>query len=588
MKYDFSGYATKNNVKCADGRIIRKDAFKDCDGVVVPLVWQHLHDDPTNVLGHALLENRSDGVYAYGSFNESEWGNHAKTLVEHGDISSMSIFANRLVQDGPNVKHGVIREVSLVMAGANPEARIENLSISHSDGTVEEWDDEVRMYFNDPILRHVDEDDENQNGSQKKEEDDVTNANDKTVQDVVDSMTDEQKNVMYFLIGEAVKDAEEEIDEEIDETDEEGNEVKHNVFDSTYDNDDNTLSHDELTAIVNDAKRSSDGSLKAAFLAHGIEQIDTLFPEARTVTPTPEMIARPNTWVAKVWGATKKSPFARIKSIAANVTGDEARALGYVKGKKKKEEVVKVLKRVTTPKTVYKLQKLDRDDIIDITDIDIVAWLKAEMRMMLEEELARAVMVGDGRSAESEDKISPENVRPIYGDNDVYVVYKDVALTGDRNDDADALIDAALEARKDYMGSGNPTFYASTDIINRMLLAKDKIGRRLYSTLTELADVLRVSEIVEIPVMEGVERTAGESTSAKTKQLQALIVNLTDYTIGADKGGEVSLFDDFDINYNKYEYLIETRVSGALTKPYSAIALESVKTTASGGEDVQG
>lgn len=588
MKYDFSGYATKNNVKCADGRIIRKDAFKDCDGVVVPLVWQHLHDDPTNVLGHALLENRSDGVYAYGSFNESEWGNHAKTLVEHGDISSMSIFANRLVQDGPNVKHGVIREVSLVMAGANPEARIENLSISHSDGTVEEWDDEVRMYFNDPILRHADEDNKNQNGSQKKEEDDVADADNKTVQDVVDSMTDEQKNVMYFLIGEAVKDAEEETDEEIDETDEEGNEVKHNVFDSTYDNDENTLSHDELKAIVEDAKRSGDGSLKAAFLAHGIEEIDTLFPEARTVTPTPEMIARPNTWVTKVWGATKKSPFARIKSIAANVTGDEARALGYVKGTKKKEEVVKLLKRVTTPKTVYKLQKLDRDDIIDITDIDIVAWLKAEMRIMLDEELARAIIVGDGRSAESEDKINPENVRPIYGDNDVYVVYKDVTLTGDRNNDADALIDAALEARKDYMGSGNPTFYASTDIINRMLLAKDKIGRRLYSTLTELADVLRVSEIVEIPVMEGVERTAGEGISTKTKQLQALIVNLTDYTIGADKGGEVSLFDDFDINYNKYEYLIETRVSGALTKPYSAIALESVKTTTSGGGDVQG
>lgn len=588
MKYDFSGYATKNNVKCADGRIIRKDAFKDCDGVVVPLVWQHLHDDPTNVLGHALLENRPDGVYAYGSFNESEWGNHAKTLVKHGDISSMSIFANRLVQDGPNVKHGVIREVSLVMAGANPEARIENLSISHSDGTVEEWDDEVQMYFNDPIKHGDMEDDE----IEEKEEEDMTlqhadeekddeSNDDETIEDIFDTLTDKQKNVVYYMLGTVAKG-------EVGDTDEEGNEVKHNVFDSTYDNDENTLSHDELKAIVEDAKRSGDGSLKSAFLAHGIEAIDTLFPEARTVTPTPEMIARPNTWVAKVWGATKKSPFARIKSIAANVTGDEARALGYVKGKKKKEEVVKVLKRVTTPKTVYKLQKLDRDDIIDITDIDIVAWLKAEMRMMLEEELARALMVGDGRSAESEDKINPENVRPIYGDNDVYVVYKDVTLTGDRNDDADALIDAALEARKDYMGSGNPTFYASTDIINRMLLAKDKIGRRLYSTLTELADVLRVSEIVEIPVMEGVERTAGEGASAKTKQLQALIVNLTDYTIGADKGGEVSLFDDFDINYNKYEYLIETRVSGALTKPYSAIALESVKTTTSGGEDVQG
>lgn len=573
MKYDFCGYATKNDVKCSDGRVIRRDAFKNDDGAVVPLVWQHLHDDPTNVLGHALLENRPDGVYAYGSFNDSEWGRHAKTLVEHGDIKSMSIFANRLVQKGPDVMHGVIREVSLVMAGANPEARIENLTITHSDGTTDEWDDEVKMFFNDPI-RHGDleEDVEDIEDEEKDEEldseiqhaEETDESDEETLQDIFDTLNDKQKTLVYYMVGEAAKGN--------TESDEEGTEVKHNVFDTT-DTEDNTLSHDELSTIFADAKRI--GSLRDSFLEHGIEEIDILFPEAKLVTPTPEMIARPNDWVSKVWGKLKKSPFARIKSIAANITGDEARARGYVKGKKKQEEVVKMLKRVTTPQTVYKLQKMDRDDVIDITDIDIVAWLKAEMRLMLNEELSRAVMVGDGRSDESDDKIKPENIRPIYGDSDVYVVYKEVELTGDRNEDADALIDAALEARKDYMGSGNPDFYASTDIINRMLLAKDKIGRRLYATLTELADVLRVNEIVEVPVFEGVTR----KNSEKTMQLEALIVNLTDYTVGADKGGEVNMFDDFDIDYNKYEYLIETRCSGALTKPYSAIALESVKTT---------
>lgn len=567
MKYDFCGYATKNDVKCADGRVIRRDAFRNCDGAVVPLVWQHLHDDPTNVLGHALLENRPDGVYVYGSFNNSEWGSHAKTLVEHGDIKSLSIFANRLIQDGPNVKHGVIREVSLVMAGANPEARIENLSITHSDGTVDEWDDEVKIFCQQPIC-HADE--ENQNGTSGEEEEKMDDE--KTVQDVVDSMNEEQKKVMYFLIGQAVEDAED-TDEE--DTDEEGNEVKHNVFDNTTKSDEVLVHSEDLAAAFADAKRI--GTLKDSFLEHGIEEIDVLFPEAKMVTPTPEMIARPNDWVAKVWNKIKKSPFSRVKSVAANITGDEARARGYIKGKKKKEEVITMLKRVTTPQTVYKLQKMDRDDIIDITDIDIVAWLKAEMRLMLDEELSRAVLVGDGRDVSNEDKIKPENIRPIYGDNDTYVVYKPVTLTGDRNDDADALIDAALEARKDYMGSGNPDFYASTDIINRMLLAKDKIGRRLYATTNELASVLRVNDIVEVPVFEGVTRT---SDSGKTMQLEALIVNLTDYTIGADKGGAVSLFDDFDIEYNKERYLIETRCSGALTKPYSAIAIETEQTSA--------
>lgn len=571
MKYDFSGYATKNNVKCADGRTIRRNAFKECDGQYVPLVWQHLHDDPTNVLGHVLLENREDGVYAYGSFNDSEWGNHAKTLVEHGDIDSMSIFANRLVQKGSDVMHGVIREVSLVMAGANPEARIENLSVRHSDGSVEDWDDEVMMFFNQSFQHDDMEEDEIEEEDEEMTIQHADESGEETIEDVFNTMTDKQKNVVYYMLGQVAEG-------DIDEEEEEGSEVKHNVFDSTYDNKENTLSHDELMATFADAKRI--GSMKEAFIQHGIENIDILFPEAKLVTPTPEMIARPNTWVSKVWGKLKKSPFSRIKSIAANITGDEARARGYVKGKKKKEEVVSMLKRVTTPQTVYKLQKMDRDDIIDITDIDIVAWLKAEMRLMLDEELSRAVMVGDGRDVSSDDKIKPENIRPIYGDSDVYVIYKGITLTGDRNNDADILIDAALEARKDYMGSGNPDFYASTDIINRMLLAKDKIGRRLYSTLTELADVLRVNEIIEVPVFEGVTR---EDEDKNTMELQALIVNLTDYTVGADKGGEVNMFDDFDIDYNKYEYLIETRCSGALTKPYSAIALETKKTTTGTG-----
>lgn len=572
MKYDFCGYATKNDVKCADGRIIRRDAFKNCDGAVVPLVWQHLHDDPTNVLGHALLENRPEGVYAYGSFNNSEWGSHAKTLVEHGDIKSMSIFANRLIQDGPNVKHGVIREVSLVMAGANPEAHIENLSITHSDGTVDEWDDEVKMFFQQPICHsddEIEEEEEEDVELQHADEESEEKSDEKTVGEIFDELTEEQKNVVYYMLGQV---AEGEADED---TDEEGNEVKHNVFDNTSKSDEVLIHSEDVAAAFADAKRI--GTLKDSFLQHGIEEIDVLFPEAKLVTPTPEMIARPNDWVAKVWNKIKKSPFSRVKSVAANITGDEARARGYIKGKKKKEEVITMLKRVTTPQTVYKLQKMDRDDIIDITDIDIVAWLKAEMRLMLDEELSRAVLVGDGRDVSNEDKIKPENIRPIYGDNDTYVVYKPVTLTGDRNDDADALIDAALEARKDYMGSGNPDFYASTDIINRMLLAKDKIGRRLYATTNELASVLRVNDIVEVPVFEGVTRT---SDGGKTMQLEALIVNLTDYTIGADKGGAVSLFDDFDIEYNKERYLIETRCSGALTKPYSAIAIETEQTSA--------
>ena len=583
MKYDFCGYATKNDLKCADGRVIRRDAFKDNDGSEVPLVWNHLHSDPTNVIGHAVLENREDGVYAYGYLNESEWGKHAKTLIQHGDITSMSIFANHLKQQGSNVIHGVIREVSLVLAGANPGAKIENVSFAHSDGYEETLEDEARIYYYLDLEHGATEDDEEteeENTEEKTEdEEEITHSDDdssdekKDLGDIYESMTKEQKDLLAYCVVEAASG-------ETDDDDEEGTDetMKHNIFDASTDTNENTLSHDDIIACVEAAKTSVDGSMKKAFLTHGIEQIDYLFPEAKLVTPTPEMIARPNSWVSEVWNALKKSPFARIKSIAADVTGEEARARGYIKGKQKKEEVVKLLKRVTTPKTVYKLQKMDRDDVIDITDIDIIAWLKAEMRMMLDEELSRAVLCGDGRSDDSEDKISTENIRPIYGDAEVYTIYKDVALTGDRNEDADRIIDAALEARKDYMGSGNPAFYASTDVINTMLLAKDKIGRRLYANISEVADVLRVSKVVEVPVLEGQTRNG--------KTLQALIVNLGDYTIGADKGGAVNMFDDFDINFNKYEYLIETRVSGALTKPYSAIAIETAG--ASGASVIEG
>lgn len=571
MKYDFCGYATKNDLKCADGRIIRENAFKDCDGETVPLVWSHQHAEATNVLGHALLENRKDGVYVYGSFNESTPGKHAKVLVDHGDIKSLSIFANRLVQNGPNVTHGVIREVSLVYAGANPGAYIEARDIEHSEDMVEFYDDEAIIYSGEDFeLKH--EDTESEVNEENEEIIEHADDEEKTIGDIFETMTEEQKNAVYYMLGKVAENAEEDEDNESEEET-----VKHNAFDGM--NDENTLAHDEMMAAIEDAKNSH-GSMKESFIAHGIEQIDVLLPDAKLVSQNPEMIARPNTWVAKVWNAVKKSPFARIKSVAADVTKDDARARGYVKGNKKEEEVVELLRRVTTPQMVYKLQKMDREDVIDIVDIDIIAWLKAEMRMMLDEELSRAIIVGDGRSVDSKDKIKTDNIRPIYGDADTYTIYRTVEYSESaaREDRADALIDQALLARKDYMGSGNPNMYAPTDVINDMLLARDKIGHRLYRNLSELAEVLRVNEIIEVPVMEKVTRSNG----GKTMEVLALIVNLTDYTIGADKGGEVSLFDDFDIDYNQYEYLIETRCSGALTKPYSAIALEREATAIAG------
>jgi len=589
MGYDFSGYATKNDLTCGDGRIIRKDAFKDCDGKTVPLVWHHIHNDPMNVLGHADLENRDDGVYAYCSFNDTPQGQNAKTLVQHGDVTSMSIYANKLKQQGNNVLHGMIREVSLVLAGANPGALIDPLSIAHDDGSYTEMEDEAIIHTGltfelytekpelDEVIQHADESDD--------EEDDVA-GKEKTVQDVIDSMTEEQKNVMYYMVGTALENAGAGDDDE-DAAEHsgynEGDSMHHNVFDQTDDGAE-TLSHDAMNEILAEAPRI--GNLKDAFLEHGIENLEILFPEARAIENTPTWIKRETGWVSAWWGALKKTPFSRIKSRTANITEYEARARGYVKGNQKIEEFFSLAARTTTPTTVYKLQKLDRDDIIDIVDMDVVAWMKSEMRMMLEEELAVATLIGDGRPANDVSKINEQNIRPIYHDDDLYCIHKVVTIPQSATyvQIADALIEAALLSRKDYKGAGQPWFVTTNDVLTRMLLAKDEIGHRLYKTEAELATALRVSRILEVPVLEGAQRTAqvpGQtegSTVNETRTLLGLIVNPSDYVIGADKGGAVTMFDDFNLDFNKYEYLIETRCSGALQDPYTAIALETTST----------
>lgn len=586
--YDFGGYATKANLKCSDGRVIMPNAFKANDGQKVPLVWQHQRNEPTNVLGHALLENREDGVYCYCKFNETNSAKQAKQLVEHGDITSLSIYANQLSQQGRNVTHGQIREVSLVLAGANPGALIDNLAISHSDGSYEPVDDEAYIYTGldlEHSVEYEEEDhiehaeDENQNGGDSEE----------TAEDVFNTLNQKQKNLVYAMVGYALG-GDEEDDDEAEHSDEGGEEMKTNVFDQTEENTQtNSLSHEDKQAIFANARKY--GSLKQAVQDFALEHSivgtgaqsnqfpeDILFPEARSVTPTPEMIMRQQEWVSKVWNATRKSPFSRIKSVAADITGDEARARGYIKGKKKKEEVIAMLKRVTTPQTVYKLQKMDRDDIIDITDFDVVAWLKAEMRLMLNEELARAILVGDGREA-GDDKINETNIRPVWTDDDLYTIKQTVKFSESATDDekASQLIKAVHYSRIDYRGSGSPTLYIDSHSLTMLLLAEDKIGRRLYNTVTELATALRVREIVEVPVFDNLERDGRSGVpeeSGKKYKLRMLIVNLTDYNVGADRGGAVAMFDDFDIDYNKYTYLIETRCSGALIRPFSAIAIE--------------
>ena len=570
-RFDFSGWATRNNLKCSDGRTIRKDAFKDNNGQKVPLVWNHQHNEPFNILGHALLENREEGVYAYCTFNDTEAGQNAKQLVEHGDVSALSIYANQLKQHGGDVIHGSIREVSLVLAGANPGAFIDSI-ICHG----EECEEEAIIYTGEDIsLSHADNEDMKEEKPMEDTKKVENKTDNKTVKDVFDTLTEDQKTVVYALIGQALESAG--VTDENDENDEEDNNMKHNVFDQDDMMKGNVLSHSDMEEIFSDAKRA--GSLKEAFLAHnatyGIDQIDTLFPEPKSMNTPPEFIKRDTNWVAGVINGVHHTPFSRIKSMFANITEDEARAKGYIKGKLKKEEVFTLLKRTTTPTTIYKKQKLDRDDIIDITDFDVVAWIKSEMRMMLDEEIARAILVGDGRMTSDDDHINEANIRPIWKDDDLYTIKTKITVDASATDDdkAKAVIKAAVKSRKDYKGSGNPVLYTTEDFLTNCLLLEDTQGYRLYKSEQDVATAMRVSRIVTVPVMENLSRTDSES---KTRNLVGIIVNLNDYNVGADKGGAVNMFDDFDIDYNQQKYLMETRCSGALIRPYSAIALEMV------------
>ena len=640
-KCDFAGWATKNDVRCADGRVIRKNAFADQDGARVPLFWNHQHNDPEMVLGHAILMNREDGVYAKGYFNNSAKAQHVKESIQHGDLLALSIYANQLKEDGGNVLHGIIRELSVVPGGANPEALIETAMLAHGDV----WEDAVLVMETEDtdILRHSDvEDDEEEdkkeadekknkesatdkkveeketeesesdskdkeeekeetddkNESSKEDDEDEeeeeemkhSGTEEKTVGDVLKTLNEDQKKAVAVLIDAISGDDEDEDEEEIeeDEEDEEDTSVKHNVFDNDY-NYGPVLSHSDMQAIFEDWKRV--GSLKEAVkhqmedgvLAHtvynhnddgtqgsaqsyGIADINYLFPDAKTINNEPDFISRQMDWVKKVMNGTRHTPFSRVKSIHADITMEEARAKGYTKGNLKTDEVFALLKRVTTPQTIYKKQKLDRDDIIDITDFNVVAWMKAEMRMMLEEECARAILVGDGRSSASADKISEDHIRPIYTDSSLYTIRVTVPEGSDDAETAAAVIKAAVKGRKQYRGSGNTIMFTTADWHTEMALLEDKMGRPLYDTDEKLRNKMRVGDIVDVEAMENLTRDG--------KELVAIIVDLRDYNVGADKGGEVNFFDDFDLDYNRERYLIETRFSGALVKPYSAIVIE--------------
>lgn len=587
--WDFHGWATRNDVKCSDGATIRNGAFREDDQQIVPLVWQHDHSSPLSVLGHAMLENKSEGVYMYGKFNNTAEGLQAKDLVECGDITSMSIYANGVTKTSKgDVLHGRIREVSLVLTGANPEAKIMGQSIVHS---ADMYDDEVSIYSGDSI--HFYTDDISEDEIEHKEETKMA-KDEKTIGEVFDTLNDEQKDAVYAVIAMAIDEAKDGKDDSdsVKHSDNEGDDyMKYNAFDqqSAIEDTNTVLSHAEQGEIIGLAKKSKT-SLKDTFLEHayaddayGIQArdentygIDMLFPEYKNLNNPPEWLKRDTDWVTKVMSGIHHSPFSRIKSQFADIRDDEARAKGYVKGNRKKEEVFTLLKRTTDPQTIYKKQKLDRDDVIDITDFDVVAWIKSEMRLMLDEEIARAILVGDGRLTSDDDHVSHDHVRPIWLDDELFTIRKAVTVEADADAAviADATIEAAIRARKDYKGTGNPTFFTTADVLTDMLLLKDGMGRRLYNTTGELATALRVSSIVEVPVMEGLKRTVGEGASAKEYPLLGIIVNLSDYNVGADKGGAINLFDDFDIDYNQMKYLIETRISGALTKPFSAIALE--------------
>lgn len=585
---DFKGWATKFGILCADGRIIQHGAFDDIDGAKVPLVYNHNHDDINSVLGHAYMECRKDGVYAYGYFNDSDNGQVAKDAVMNGDMDSLSIWANHLQQRGPYVQHGEIKELSLVLAGANPGAYIEDVALAHGD-TIDNDDYEAYIYSGEYLeFMHSDE----------EGEDEVAN---KSIQDVVDTMTPEQKDAFYTAVGSALaedpndldSDDDEEYDddeddedhdddediEDPDEYEEEDNDmgaIAHNLFEGDNTDNGDVLSHSEMQEIIEDGKRY--GSMKESFLAHGITNIEYLFPDAKNLNTPPEFIARDQGWVTEVMNGVHHTPFSRIKSTFADLREDEARARGYIKGKLKKEEVFSLLKRTTTPQTIYKKQKIDRDDVIDITDFDVIVWLKAEMRMMLNEEIARAVLVGDGRLTSSDDHIKEDNIRPIWKDADLYTIKYPITITKDTTaaEKATSFIEACVRTRINYKGSGNPKLFAPESIITECLLLKDKNGRIIYDNIDKLATACRVSKIVSVPVMENLTRVDKTDTLA----LQGIIVNLQDYNIGADKGGAINMFDDFDIDYNAQKYLIETRISGALIKPFSAIAIETKIPTA--------
>lgn len=577
--YDFSGYATKANTLCCDGLTIAPDAFKGDDGRKVPVVWNHDHSDPEHVLGHALLQNRKDGVYAYVKMNDSPSGQSALEAVRSGDIDAMSIFANGLKKAGNTVMHGVIRELSLVLAGCNPGALIDEI-VEHSADYNAEEGEEAFIYTDGGIsLKHgldpddnpLDEEDEIMHSEDEDKEKSKENPEDKetteeTVKEVFNGLTEKQKNVVYAIVG-MVTDGKKGADNKETDNDKEDETVKHNVFDN--DKDQGVLKHsiDEINAAMADGKRC--GSMKDAFIQHGIEDVEWLFPEDHLLDNPPRIIDNDQTWVGKVMSSVHHIPFSRIKSMSADLTEEDARAKGYIKGNFKKEQVFGLLKRSTSPTTVYKKQKMDRDDIADITSFDVIAWLKQEMRTKLNEELARAYLIGDGRNAASDDKINEGNIRPIYSDDDFYTikVQAEVATGADTETKIKAAMNASLKARKDYKGSGNPTLFTTEDNLTDMLLLEDKIGHRLYKNEAEVAQALRVKEIVTVPQMAGMKGTKGG-------ELFGIVVNLADYTVGADKGGAVNMFDDFDIDYNQQKYLIETRCSGALTVPFSAMAIE--------------
>lgn len=613
--FDFSGYVTKYNLKCADDRTILNDAFKEMDGKTVPMVWQHGHHDPENVLGHILLESRDDGVYGYAKCNYTDKGKIAKQLVHHKDITTFSIFANGLVEKNRNVIHGVIREVSLVMAGANPGAKIDNIVVVHGDGSLYESEDEVIIHtgldievpepevkppeVKEPEVIAVPENKElvieasainqpEQKEPELKETENIELANkdlvhadaaasdEETVEDVFNTLSEKQKTVVYAIIAQAVDAAQEELAQSnIDEGDDEV--MKYNVFENSREGGnlrhEVSLSDEQFNSIVSDAMQK--GSFRKSFLEHvatyGIDNIDYLFPDPQAIANTPAMLSRRMEWVSGVINGVNHSPFSRIKTLAADITADDARARGYVKAGLKKDEIIRMLKRVTTPKTIYKKQKLDRDDVIDITDLDVVAWMKAEMRVMLDEELARAILVSDGRAADNEDKIDEDHIRPVWKDDDMYAHHIRVASDGTTDDKMDAII----RGRENYMGSGSPVLYTTMGFVSDMLLLKDSTGRRIYQTVQELENVLRVSKIVEVPVMTGLTRESDDEVPV-TLNLVGIVVNLKDYTLGADKGGQMSMFDDFDIDYNQFKYLLETRCSGALTLPKSALVIEQI------------